>query len=64
MVGPLRFFSQFKTEKYWENDCINSHDDALQNTVKICHSALGLSGYVSFFWWAYLRGGGLSKENL
>ena len=27
------------------------------NTVKIRDSALGLSGFVSFFWWAYLRGG-------
>ena len=26
------------------------------NTVKIRDSALGLSGFVSFFWWAYLRG--------
>ena len=33
------------------------------DTVKIRDSALGLSGFVSFFWWAYLRGG-LSKENL
>ena len=34
-----------------------------RNTVKIRDSALGLSGSVSFFWWAYVRGG-LSKENL
>ena len=33
-------------------------------TAKIRDSALGLSGFVSFFWWAYLQGGGLSKENL
>ena len=33
------------------------------HTVKIRDSALGLSGFVSFFWWAYLRRG-LSKENL
>ena len=33
------------------------------NTVKIRDSALGLSGFVSFFWWAYLREG-LSMENL
>ena len=33
------------------------------HTVKIRDSALGLSGFVSFFWWAYLRGGS-SKENL
>ena len=34
-----------------------------QNAVKIRDSALGLSGFVSFFWWAYMRRG-LSKENL
>ena len=33
------------------------------HTVKIRDSALGVSGFVSFFWWAYLREG-LSKENL
>ena len=27
-----------------------------QDTVKIRDSALGLSGFVCFFWWAYLRG--------
>ena len=26
------------------------------HTEKICDSALGLTGFVSFFWWAYLRG--------
>ena len=30
--------------------------DALQHTVSIRDSALGLSGFVSFFWWAYMRG--------
>ena len=28
-----------------------------EDTVKIRDSALGLSGFVSFFCWAYLRGG-------
>ena len=41
----------------------NSTAKINKHTVKICDSALGLSGFVSFFWWAYLRGG-LSKENL
>ena len=27
-----------------------------QHTVEVSDSALGLSGFVSFFWWAYLRG--------
>ena len=31
-------------------------------TIKICDDALGLFGFVSFFWRAYLRGGGLSME--
>ena len=26
------------------------------NNVKIRHSALGLSGFISFFWWAYMGG--------
>ena len=29
------------------------------HTVKIRDIALGLSGFVRFFWWVYLRGGGL-----
>ena len=32
------------------------------NTVKIRDSALGLSGFVSFFWWAYLRGGAYPRR--
>ena len=39
------------------------HGAIESDTVKIRDSALGLSGFVRFFWWAYLRGG-LSKENL
>ena len=27
--------------------------------VKICDSALGLSGFLCIFWWVYLRGGGV-----
>ena len=39
----------------------NSKSDVLvylkvfSNTVKIRHSALSLSGFINFFWWAYLR---------
>ena len=43
---------------------MESYDKGLLGkTVKIRDSALGLSGFVSFFWWVYLRGD-LSKENL
>ena len=31
-------------------------------TVKIHDSALGLPGFVSFFWWAYLRGGAYPRR--
>ena len=44
-----------------ENRCFENRKYI--STVKIRDSALSLSGFVSFFWWAYLRGG-LSKENL
>ena len=41
----------------------NRKKSHMQCTVKFREIALGLSGFVSLFWWAYLRGG-LSKENL
>ena len=35
--------------------------DYVKSTVKIRDSALGLSGFVSFFWWAYVRGAYLKR---